>query len=67
MLFSTFFSVTQPVPWSADEFMFPVLPDDPLLMIDVEDDFEDDILVTDSGHEVLSNLPKGLDDCRFIL
>lgn len=28
---------------------------------------EDDILVTDSGHEVLSNLPKGLDDCRFIL
>ena len=35
------FSATQPVPWSADEFMFPVLPDDPLLMIDVEDDFED--------------------------
>ena len=28
---------------------------------------EDDILVTESGHEVLSNLPKGLDDCRFIL
>lgn len=28
---------------------------------------EDDILVTDSGHEVLSTLPKGLDDCRFIL
>ena len=28
---------------------------------------EDDILVTDSGHEVLSNLPKGLDDCRFML
>ncbi|MGI9469638.1 MAG: M24 family metallopeptidase [Rubripirellula sp.] len=28
---------------------------------------EDDILVTDSGHQVLSNLPKGLDDCRFIL
>ena len=31
----------QPIPWSADEFMFPVLPDDPLLMIDIEDDFED--------------------------
>lgn len=28
---------------------------------------EDDVLVTDSGHEVLSSLPKGLDDCRFIL
>ena len=28
---------------------------------------EDDILVTESGHEVLSSLPKGLDDCRFIL
>jgi len=28
---------------------------------------EDDVLVTDSGHEVLSCLPKGLDDCRFIL
>ncbi|MDB4749536.1 Xaa-Pro peptidase family protein [Rubripirellula sp.] len=28
---------------------------------------EDDVLVTNSGHEVLSSLPKGLDDCRFIL
>ena len=28
---------------------------------------EDDVLVTESGHEVLSTLPKGLDDCRFIL
>jgi Xaa-Pro aminopeptidase len=28
---------------------------------------EDDVLVTDSGCEVLSRLPKGLDDCRFIL
>ena len=28
---------------------------------------EDDILVTESGHEVLSSLPKGLDDCRLIL
>lgn len=28
---------------------------------------EDDVLVTDDGHEVLSSLPKGLDDCRLIL
>ncbi|MCO8120499.1 Xaa-Pro peptidase family protein [Stieleria sp. TO1_6] len=28
---------------------------------------EDDILVTESGHEVLSTMPKGLDDCRLIL
>ncbi len=28
---------------------------------------EDDVLVTDTGHEVLSRLPKGLDDCRMIL
>lgn len=28
---------------------------------------EDDVLVTETGHEVLSDLPKGLDDCRFIL
>ncbi len=28
---------------------------------------EDDILVTDHGHEVLSSLPKGLDDCRLML
>ena len=28
---------------------------------------EDDVLVTDSGCEVLSRLPKGLDDCRFML
>lgn len=28
---------------------------------------EDDVLVTDSGHEVLSQLPKGLDDCRLML
>jgi Xaa-Pro aminopeptidase len=28
---------------------------------------EDDILVTDDGHEVLSTLPKGLDDSRFML
>ena len=28
---------------------------------------EDDVLVTDSGHEVLSTLPKGLDDCRLML
>ncbi|MCA9140118.1 MAG: aminopeptidase P family protein [Planctomycetales bacterium] len=28
---------------------------------------EDDVLVTESGHEVLSQMPKGLDDCRLIL
>ncbi len=28
---------------------------------------EDDVLVTDSGCEVLTRLPKGLDDCRLIL
>ncbi|MGI9471885.1 MAG: M24 family metallopeptidase [Rubripirellula sp.] len=28
---------------------------------------EDDVLVTETGHEVLSCLPKGLDDCRLIL
>lgn len=28
---------------------------------------EDDVLVTDAGCEVLSRLPKGLDDCRLIL
>ncbi len=28
---------------------------------------EDDILVTDRGCEVLSSLPKGLDDCRWML
>ena len=28
---------------------------------------EDDVLVTDGGCEVLSRLPKGLDDCRFML
>ncbi len=28
---------------------------------------EDDVLVTESGCEVLSRLPKGLDDCRLIL
>lgn len=28
---------------------------------------EDDVLVTDSGREVLSRLPKGLDDCRLML
>lgn len=28
---------------------------------------EDDVLVTDDGHEVLSSLPKGLDDCRLML
>ena len=28
---------------------------------------EDDVLVTDAGCEVLSTLPKGLDDCRLIL
>jgi Xaa-Pro aminopeptidase len=28
---------------------------------------EDDVLVIDTGHEVLSRLPKGLDDCRMIL
>ncbi len=28
---------------------------------------EDDVLVTDSGREVLSDLPKGLDDCLLML
>lgn len=28
---------------------------------------EDDVLVTESGYEVLSTLPKGLDDCRLML
>ncbi len=28
---------------------------------------EDDVLVTDQGHEVLSSLAKGLDDCRLML
>ena len=28
---------------------------------------EDDVLVTESGHEVLSQLPKGLDDCLLML
>ena len=28
---------------------------------------EDDVLVTETGHEVLSSMPKGLDDCRLIL
>jgi Xaa-Pro aminopeptidase len=28
---------------------------------------EDDVLVTEAGHQVLSSLPKGLDDCRLIL
>jgi Xaa-Pro aminopeptidase len=28
---------------------------------------EDDVLVTDLGHEVLSSLSKGLDDCRLML
>ena len=28
---------------------------------------EDDVLVTETGHEVLSTLPKGLDDCRLML
>ncbi len=28
---------------------------------------EDDVLVTEDGHEVLSSLPKGLDDCRIML
>ncbi len=36
-----------------------------------QDDFgiriEDDVLVTDAGCEVLSRLPKGLDDCRLML
>jgi Xaa-Pro aminopeptidase len=36
-----------------------------------DDDFgiriEDDVLVTDHGREVLSQLPKGLDDCRWML
>ena len=36
-----------------------------------EDEFgiriEDDILVTETGCEVLTSLPKGLDECRFML
>ncbi len=28
---------------------------------------EDDVLVTETGHEVLSQMPKGLDDCGLIL
>jgi Xaa-Pro aminopeptidase len=28
---------------------------------------EDDVLVTETGREVLSQLPKGLDDCRLML
>ncbi len=28
---------------------------------------EDDVLVTEEGHEVLSHFAKGLDDCRLIL
>ena len=28
---------------------------------------EDDVLVTDSGYEVLSRLPKGLEECRLML
>jgi Xaa-Pro aminopeptidase len=28
---------------------------------------EDDVLVTETGHEVLSQMPKGLADCRLIL
>ena len=28
---------------------------------------EDDVLVTETGYEVLSDFPKGLDDCRVIL
>jgi Xaa-Pro aminopeptidase len=28
---------------------------------------EDDVLVTDGGCELLSRLPKGLDDCRLML
>ena len=28
---------------------------------------EDDVLVTETGHEVISRMPKGLDDCRLIL
>lgn len=28
---------------------------------------EDDVLVTETGREILSHLPKGLDDCRFLL
>ena len=28
---------------------------------------EDDVLVTKTGCEVLTTLPKGLDDCRLVL
>jgi Xaa-Pro aminopeptidase len=28
---------------------------------------EDDVLVTETGREILSHLPKGLDDCRLLL
>jgi len=43
---------SQGLPWSADDYMFPFIADDPLLMIDVEDDFED----------LEGNTPEGLLD-----